>query len=303
MIHKKLLRLKQFTSSSFVGPWPHGANGPLFLNGDILFVSEGQVYDFSSITLINGAAIENLDAGNDGWVIIGCKGDFTFSGGSAIYINQGSNDLGSSSPHTAIAPDDLHLSYTILPGIPGTGGGGRQNGGNPFGANAPGGGGNDSGTDADAGEGGGGGGGDLGGSGGAPGQVWAGDGGPGVSFGDNWGPGGGGGASGFSGQGLYIKVHGNIIDDGSNAFDLSGGTSGNGGNGDVGVNEGGGGGGGAGGGGGGKLVVRRKVGNFISPIAVNGGNGGTGGLGGGGGAGNGGDGTNGGAGTVDNQLY
>jgi hypothetical protein len=266
--------------------WPKGEDKELVVfSGQIYKAEATDIWDFESITVQRGGILEI--AQGHAWTIIGCKGDCQING----IVRAMKGDYSSSGMIRSQAPDGYLLEANCVVKNGGNGGngatnnlhsarGGFQSSGNGGGGAAP----YSNGGDAGANVGGNGGqtpppgnnwrcaGGGAGGTLGAP--VGAQGGGindPNLNHGGATGGGGGGGARGFHGGLLYLRVLGNL-DAVGGTFEFAGqpgGPGGNGGSVDVthfqnDIKGGAGGGGGAGGSGG--FVIIRHAKSYSSGI-------------------------------------
>lgn len=289
-----------FMTGDLLSEWPTGEDGPLLVGpGQTVNITAGDIKDYSDCT-IDATGTLHIDDG-DGWTIIGCAGTLTING--TIEARNGETGVddtfASNEPDNTGALTGPALSYSIVQSVGGGGGTGIAPGGSSFFGNGGGGGGGptNNGQDGILGFGG------TGGAGtifGCPGNatnpgggaaIWGNMGGQGLQPGVCCGPtmrsaGGGGGSRGYHGQGLFLKVAGDIT--GSGTIDVSGrdgGAGGAGGGSGPCTTNGGGGGGGAGGSGG-QAVVQYQgslLGGFSSGNILDGK--GFGGAGGGGNAG------------------
>lgn len=264
-------RPHRLSSDSGGSVWPNGLTDLIITSDTALPLNF--VGNYRDISITNNARVTMQDDGaghGDGWLILGASRNFTLSGGAGIIIQGGSNFGGTFSK---TAPDGTALSYTI--NIPPGGYGGNSNitiNSSQYQGNGGGGGGLDQGQDGAAFSGGNGGQGGSSAQGGVGGAVYGHDGGVGnpdvTLFNDDAGS--GGASVGVVGAGLYIKVAGLIIKDGTDYMTVSGGDGGLGGAGPLNptVLHGGGGGGGGAGGCGGKIIIRKRIGQDFTTAQI-----------------------------------
>lgn len=314
------------TTTTACTGWPCGTLGDLTVGAGVTTTLDvGTSYDYENVTIAStGRLIFRFVSGveSDKGVALGVHGNLVLNGSIEGVFGA---ILGNASIPSLTAPDGYVLTHTSVSGIGGDGGSDGATGGNQTGDVGGGGGGTVNATPGD-GDGNGGNGGEgtlsLGGTAGVGGLVW---GSPGTDGGNASGSvsvvsggSGAGGALGYQGQAIYLKVFGTASGTGSMLFNgRTGGIGGVGGNANnskvSGVRNafGGGGGGGGAGGSGGKIVARFKNGLPAGwTYDVSGGAGGVGGSGGlansTGGMIDGGpglDGTAGGTGTTDLATY